>query len=124
MHVSPSFRPSVCPCFLGNKIQVAFIIRLKCNFPKNICLAQGRTLLKLEIIGQNLDIAPIYIFVRFAFLLCTKRVISVRIVWNFARTIRLDLKISMPNLIEIGSDIAIATIYIVHPICYFCPPQP
>ena len=58
------------------------------------------------------------------FLLCSKRVISARIVWNFAHTTRLGLKISMPNLIEIGSDIAIAPIYIVHPICYFCPPQP
>ena len=58
------------------------------------------------------------------FLLCTKRVISARIVWNFAHTTKLGLKISMPNLIEIGSDIAIAPIYIVHPICYFCPPPP
>ena len=62
-----SVRPSVCPCMFVNKMQVAFIIWLRWNFPNNICLAQGRTLLKLEIIGKNLDIAPIYIFVRFAF---------------------------------------------------------
>ena len=57
-------------------------------------------------------------------LLCTKRVISARKVWHFAHTIKLDLKLSMPNLIEIGSDIAITPIYIVHPICYICYPQP
>ena len=50
------------------------------------------------------------------FLLCTKRAISARIVWNFAYTTKLGLKICMPNLIEIGSDIAIAPIYMFHPI--------
>ena len=58
------------------------------------------------------------------FLLCTKCLISARIAWNFAHTIKLGLKISIPNLIEIGSDIAIAPIYIVHPIYHLYPPQP
>ena len=65
-----------------------------------------------------------HIYLRPIFLiLCTKRVILGRMVWNFVHTTRLGLKISMPNFIEIGSDIAIGPIYIVYPICYICFPQ-
>ena len=56
-------------------------------------------------------------------LLYPKCVVLAQMWWNFAHTTKLSLGISMSNLIEIGSDIAIAPIYIVHPICYFCPPQ-
>ena len=44
--------------------------------------------------------------------------------WNLAHTAELSLEGSMPNLVKIGSDLAIAPIYTVHPICYICYPQP
>ena len=84
MSVRPSVRLSVCPCIFVSKVQVAFMIRIGLNLAQFTCLAQGRTLLKLGKIGSDLDIAPIYIFVRFYVNVVLKSLYILRFARNLA----------------------------------------
>ena len=88
------------------------MIRIGWNLAQLICLAQGRTVLKLGRIGSDLDIAPMYIFVRFKVNGAPKSLYIFRFARNLVQPTELGLEWCVPSFVKIGSDLDIAPIYI------------
>ena len=88
-----SVRPSVCLSMLNRKQSTGRNYDPKwMKFEYVIYLAQGRTLLKLGKIGRDLDIAHIYIFVRFNVNGVPKSLYIFRFTRNLAQRTELGLE--------------------------------